>query len=759
MREGGEPVPNWAGTGRAWGTSSKLLRVPLPPVRNLGFERREAIAAGARLRALVVFASIACGFLISAKAVPEVHPGFFPGLACLSIAGALLAGKRWFLVFLALGIVFLSSSYYQLRVQREGSTSLGPRIEAMAANSPARAAIVRVRGVIETNFRLAPRQGPPLGQFLHQIPAARSILKVEEIEEGGGWERVEGKLWVRIELVPGSLDAAAVPAQAGDSVEVVGLARGVGRATNPGDFDATDWAVDHGFAGSLSLSGPALLTTIAVSESAWRKTQRNWTGFKEGLATRARAGMERATAGFAETERTLVLALVLGDTPTDESLNQAFMRLGLAHVLAISGFHLVVMVQMFLVMMRLTGDRGRIETLIAIVLVVAYMMIVPAQAPIVRSGWTCLALLFAEWLGRRYDTVTVLIWISSALIIVHPTDLWSLGYQLSCGLTVLLIWLGQHARNTIFLPRIRGVVKPLLPAAFSSAQWLLEHVKALVATTLLCALAAVPWIAARTGTVSPLVVLATVVIVPPITMLLWIAFLTLMVGIVAPPLVDVLAPILRIASEGIVWLLTLVDSLPMTHFRVVRPDVLWAMCATGVVIAWFVRRRKRERLMWAATGAVAAWWAVTIGVHSWRESERTLRIDMLDVGDGSCLVVRSGGETMLWDAGSLRRGMGSDTIIHALTEMNVTRLDSVYVTHPDIDHFGGLPAIITAFKVKDVYTCDRFLSQAAKQPDGAAATLVRLAERTGCRFHAAHEGDVKAFGSVTLNVLSPPAPE
>ena len=53
-------------------------------------------------------------------------------------------------------------------------------------------------------------QSLPLGLFLHQIPAARSILKVEEIEEGGGWERVEGKLWVRIELVPGSLDAAAV---------------------------------------------------------------------------------------------------------------------------------------------------------------------------------------------------------------------------------------------------------------------------------------------------------------------------------------------------------------------------------------------------------------------------------------------------------------------------------------------------------------------------------------------------------------------
>lgn len=737
--------------------SAKLFGVPLTPIPNPKLERQEAIASGARLRAMSVFACVAAGFLIAAKLGIGIHPGWFAGIGCLLAAAALVA-KRWFLAFGAAALMCLAGSYYQMRVQWRDPAGLSARIDALVADSPARAAIVKVRGTVATNLRIAPKQGPPLGQFLHQNPAARCVIEVEDIWSGGSWERAAGKLWMKVDLPP---DAMEVPRKvaAGDSVEVVGMARGMGKPTNPGEFDSVAWAIDHGFAGSVALSSMDLVVKTEARRSWLQNVRGTWTAFKEGLAVRARSGMERATAGFTETQRTLVLALVLGDTPTDESLNQAFMRLGLAHVLAISGFHLVVMIQMFLVLLRLTGDRGRMETVIAMLLVILYMFMVPAQAPIVRSGWTFLALLAAEWIGRRYDTVTLLVWVSAALAIMHPTDVWSLGYQLSCGLTVLLIWLGQHARNTLFVPRIRGIVRPQRSVPQIGLRWAIEQFKVLVSTTFLCGLAAVPWIAARTGTVSPMLVVATVVVVPPLTVLLWVAFLALAVGIISPPLVDHVAPALEVASDGIVRLISAVDSLPLTHFRAVRPDVALALCASTLVIAWFVRRRKRERLMWALTSVLLVWYGAEVGVHTWRESQRVLRIDMLDVGDGSCLVVRSGGKAILWDAGSLRRGMGSDTIIRALTEMDVTRLDAVYMSHPDIDHFGGLPAIVTAFKVQDVYTCDRFISQAEKMPDGAAGSLMRLAKEAGCEFRVSHDGNVSVFGNVTLEMLSPPAPE
>ncbi len=731
--------------------------MPLTPIPNPKLERREAIASGARLRAIGVFASLVAGYLCAAKFGAGLHAGWLAGFGCLFGAAALV-GKRWFLAFGAAALICLAGSYYQMRVQWRDPAGLSARIETLVAGSPARSAIVKVRGTVETNLRMAPRQGPPLGEFLHQNPAARCVIDVEEIWNGGSWERAEGRMWLKVDLPP---DAIEVPRKvgAGDAVEVVGMARGLGKPTNPGEFDSAEWASDHGFAGSIALSSMELIAEVQNERSWWQRVRGTWVGFKEGLATRARSGLERATAGMNETERTLVLALVLGDTPTDESLNQAFMRLGLAHVLAISGFHLVVMIQMFLVLMRMTGDRGRFETVIAMALVILYMFIVPAQAPIVRSGWTCLALLAAEWIGRRYDTVTLLIWISAALAIVHPTDMWALGYQLSCGLTVLLIWLGQHARNTLFVPRIRGIVQPQRSVPQHARRWAIEQFRVIVSTTLLCGLAAVPWIAARTGTVSPLIVVATVIVVPPITVLLWIAFLALALGVIAPPLVDFIAPVLAFASRGIVWLISAVDSLPMTHFRVVRPDVILALCASTMVIAWFVRRRRRERLMWALTGVILVWYGAEWGSHRWKDSQRVLRIDMLDVGDGSCLVVRSGGKTILWDAGSLRRGMGSDTIIRVLTEMDVTRLDAVYISHPDIDHFGGLPAIITAFKVKDVFTCDRYISQATTMPDGAAGTLMQLAKDAGCEFHASHDGDATALGNVKLELLAPPGPE
>jgi len=63
--------------------------------------------------------------------------------------------------------------------------------------------------------------------------------------------------------------------------------------------------------------------------------------------------------------RALLSAMLLGerDRALDE-VNAAFTRLGLLHLIAISGFNLAVMAGVVMVLLRLTGDRGWIEPVI-----------------------------------------------------------------------------------------------------------------------------------------------------------------------------------------------------------------------------------------------------------------------------------------------------------------------------------------------------------------------------------------------------------
>jgi hypothetical protein len=142
----------------------------------------------------------------------------------------------------------------------------------------------------------------------------------------------------------------------------------------------------------------------------------------------------------------LVRSLILGedDGPSGDlaPAREAFTRVGLSHVLAISGFHLVVLVWSVVVVLRLFGDRGAVEPLTVGALVVLYLLIVPAEAPVVRAGIMALAFLGADACGRRHDRLAVLGWVACGLLFWRPADAFSLGFQLSAGLTGTLLLMG-----------------------------------------------------------------------------------------------------------------------------------------------------------------------------------------------------------------------------------------------------------------------------------------------------------------------------
>ena len=731
----------------------------LAPLHNSRVTEQDRISRLARCRALAVFIAVAGGLFAASLLPAHIQPILLLGAGTLLVAIAIILHRRdSFLVFLLAAIFAFAAGSFQLRIRNAGGDDLGPRIEQAAELTPNQSAILKLRGTLAAPLSLVAPQAPPLGQFLHTFPAARSTFRVSHIYDSGAWQPISGSLWLKVELAGPSL-APLATFHAGEPLELTGIAHPLRGPSNPGEFDTRDWAADHSIAGSITLSSPELLTPILDSPSLSERVARVWIKGRSLLTTRAHDALDRATSTLSGEDRALLFALVLGDTPTDQSLNQAFLRLGLAHVLAISGFHLVVMVQVFLFLLRLTGDRGRLETVLAILMVIAYMAIIPAQAPIIRSGAICIIMLLAEWLGRRYDTITLLIWIATGLILIHPTDLLSLGYQLSCGLTIILMWLGTRSRAVIFSPHIAGLATPPRPRWHAIRAAIAEHLRGMIATTLLCSLASVPLILYRTGTLSPLVLLATVLIVPLITVLLWLAFIVLALGVAVLPLASFFGPVLRLLADLITWVTHQLDALPFAQLRLFQPDIFWSTTATALILVWFIRGRLRDRVMWMCAAALALWSLIGWGLHCRAENSRTLRVDMLSVGDGSCLILRSNGHTVLWDAGSLRAGMGSDTIARALTALNITHVDAAYITHPDIDHFGGLPPLLRTFGIRQVYTCERFVSQAKSEPRGAAATMISLLAHDHCTVTALAAGSHVEFGGCVIDVLSPPSPE
>jgi len=110
--------------------------------------------------------------------------------------------------------------------------------------------------------------------------------------------------------------------------------------------------------------------------------------------------------------------------------------------------------------------------------------------------------------------------------------------------------------------------------------------------------------------------------------------------------------------------------------------------------------RERILLLVLLAAAVAVWW-LALG-----ELNDDLRITVLDVGQGDCILVQTpGGLTMLVDAGG-RHGqeaggwdVGREIVVPALMARRVREIDVLVITHPHEDHIGGVPAVLDAVPV------------------------------------------------------------
>ena len=112
-----------------------------------------------------------------------------------------------------------------------------------------------------------------------------------------------------------------------------------------------------------------------------------------------------------------------------------------------------------------------------------------------------------------------------------------------------------------------------------------------------------------------------------------------------------------------------------------------------------------------AVGAVAASLGVFLG---WNAPAPPPTLTILSVGQGSCAVLRAGGRTVLFDAGPKNEYMdgGRRFVLPKLRAMGVARVDAVVLSHPDLDHAGGLEALTKAFPSMTILTNAGF----AKEP-------------------------------------------
>lgn len=538
----------------------------------------------------------------------------------------------------------------------------------------------------------------------------------------------------------------------GDRVTVEGMHSPVAAPRNPGERDPRSRAAQQRFLGSIDTS--ATLVNRKDSPLALRDRIAR---LSHALRARSLTALSPVDHGPAQTpSRGVALArsLLLGeDEAALDPAREAFTRVGLSHVLAISGFHLVVLVWSVTLALRLLGDRGWLEPLIVAGLVAFYLLIVPAEAPIVRAGAMAMCFLGADMLGRRHDRLALLAWIACGLLLWRPADAFALGFQLSVGLTGVLLWLGTSVHDRVWGVRLKGAITTPDPTIFS---WLTGGFRSLVSASLLCWLVSVPIIAWHTGSVSVLAIPATLIVVPLCVGLMWLGFLAILGGVIWPGLARVLAQPIETLGRWTTDIVLWFDESRFSLLRVAPFSTLLATCAAGLALWWCATGRWRSIPHWLATALVLGWAGLELRTTSALAPDVLVRVDTLAVGDGTCHIVRSGYDAMLWDCGSLTRAdIGSRTLPRAARALGVTRIPVAVLTHPNLDHDNGLLDAARTMGMRTLLVGDATLDAVRELPNSRLALALAEMERRGVVIRRIAAGDTLTFGNVEARFLWP----
>lgn len=246
-----------------------------------------------------------------------------------------------------------------------------------------------------------------------------------------------------------------------------------------------------------------------------------------------------ATRSFQEPDASMVLGLLVGaEEGLPQSLSDAFRASGTSHILAVSGYNVVQLVRILVLVFGLVGFGRRTGAAVSGFGVVLFAMLVGDDASVVRAAVMGCVMTLAAMLGRRYSGSIALPFAAALMLAVQPLTLrHDVGFLLSfCAV------LGLH----VFAPPVQAFMTRIVP-------W--RGLASLVSETTAATVATLPIILATFGRV-PLVALpANLVVLPFIPFIMVTGALALtfapVSSLLAMPFIAVTGLLLRFVVEPV----------------------------------------------------------------------------------------------------------------------------------------------------------------------------------------------------------------
>jgi competence protein ComEC len=490
-----------------------------------------------------------------------------------------------------------------------------------------------------------------------------------------------------------------------------------------------------------------------------------------------RARAERGVAAhLGEADAALLRGMVLGqDERIDEVTRQDWRDSGLAHLLAVSGQNVMLLVALAMPFVTLArvGPFGRGAALL--VLVALYIPLAGAGPSIQRAGVMGAAGIAATMLSRPSSRWYALLLAAAATLALNPRASADPGWQLSFAAVVGILLVGRPLGDRLARGCLELLREPDRPVPRALMRGLADG----AAITLAATLSTAPLVSFHFGSVPLAGPFANVLALPAVAPAMWLGMVKAALGLTGAllPAVGPLAGLLGALVEmPLAYLRAVAErcadlpgsrmELPLASPGSVAAAYLALIAAALGIRRWrgpgtpadpgrarFAERaaawRRAPRTARAGVAVTVVFGAglVATTMFGARSPPGELTVRFLDVGQGDAtLIQHPDGTAVLFDGGPPEGG-----ITRLLRRAGVGRLDVVVATHASRDHHGGLPEVLERYEV------GLLLDGGDGNRDPGFGSVLEAAADQGVRRVSAVAPMMLRAGGLRIDVLSPPA--
>jgi competence protein ComEC len=606
--------------------------------------------------------------------IAEVFPVSGANLTALTIVLAIcILIVAWRPIPLATYAV-VGSGFFLLH-NLETSNTEGQQLADQLGGRPR---VVTVIGCIITEPKIAPSG------------FATFLLRLESIEFEGEKQSTHAVWQVRWKGMP----------EFGDELKLFGMAEVVPPPRNPGEFDMRTYLARHDVRRMLFVRYPE--NGVLIQHGGGNPILR--------LAQKSRAWMQNALCRGLENApevQNFLSGIVLGlRHQTPEDIEEPFQQTGTLHLFAVAGLHVGIVAALLWMLAMVARLSRKWAAALIIPLLFFYAAVTGLHVSSVRAAIMSSILLGGLFFERKVFVLNSLAAAAFFLLCWNTNELFSTGFQLSFAVVGAIILFADPFAG--FLQRWTAP-DPFLPRSLlrSPRRWMhagFEWLCGGIGVSLAAWVGSLPLVLWYFYIVTPISLVANLIVVPIAFFVLAIALLSLLSAPLLPGLALIFNNANWLLAQVVIGIVQFLAHVPGGHFYVAHPH--WP-----------------EKLI--------------------------AKVTVLDAGAGAAVHLETGNANWLFDCGNDRTYQR--VVREYLHWAGVNRLSGVLLTHGDANHLGGTTQLVEDFPRI------RLVDNPAPDHSAIHRRLQRLFDERGIKLGKLVAGDsFQLSRDVTAHVLFPP---